>query len=89
VRGTISFLKKIDTILSMSKTAIIVTIVVALGVALVFFVFGGKQMEELTMDECPAGYAVVGEACMPLKDECEIRGDGYYFDESSQECFTR
>lgn len=35
---------------------------------------------------CPAGTTRVGEGCMPLKDECENRGDGFHFNESTQKC---
>ncbi len=40
-------------------------------------------------EACPTGTERVGEGCMPLKDACEMRGDGYSFDETTQQCVQK
>lgn len=73
----------------MSKTAIIL-VGLAVGAALVFFMFGKDTVSEFAAtDECPAGYEVVGEGGMPAKDACELAGDQHYFDEMTEECLVR
>lgn len=73
----------------MTKTAVIVAVLV-LGAVVIFGSFGRDSAEAPIVDEaCEPGTTRVGEGCMPLKVECEIRGDQYYFDESKQECLTR
>lgn len=70
----------------MTKTLVIV-LGVAIGAALVFFMFGKDTVSEfVATDECPAGYEVVGEGCMTHEDACELQGDDYSFDEMSEEC---
>jgi len=72
----------------MTKT-LVIAVGVAIGAALVFFMFGKETVREYTANDCPAGYEVVGEDCMPQEDACELQGDGYYFDEMTQECLKR
>lgn len=74
----------------MQKTAIVVRIATALGIVLVFLLFGRDSAQAPIIDpKCAAGYELVGEGCIPEKETCELRGDEYHYDETKQECLTQ
>ncbi|MFZ2555308.1 MAG: hypothetical protein WAZ27_02180 [Minisyncoccia bacterium] len=74
----------------MTKAVAGIGIAVALAVAAYVLLFSPNDAQAPIVDPtCQPGYVLVGEGCMPVKDACELGGDGYYFDEAQQECVSR
>jgi hypothetical protein len=59
----------------------------ALAVAAMFVLFLVFGNDPITLT-CEPGYTRVGEGCMSMREECEGRGDEYFFDETKQRCFA-
>jgi len=71
------------------KTTIIsVGVAIAIGVVLYVALFSNKNEElpPIVDPTCGPGYVLVGEGCITLREECDLRGDDYVFAESAQAC---
>jgi hypothetical protein len=79
----------------MTKSAVLMGVIVALGIA-GFFLFGQNAVtpsEHSTNTQapivdpmCEPGYERVGEGCIPSKEACEMQGDEYHYHEENGEC---
>lgn len=73
----------------MKRIALIAGIIIFIAVAILVAFFGRNIAIPIIDEACQEGYTRLGEGCLPLKDECESRGDSYYFDAIANECRTR
>jgi hypothetical protein len=72
------------------KNIALLCIAIALGVGLIFFLFGADSAPAPIVDEaCPTGYTLVGEGCVTLQEACELQGDNYFYDISEEKCLPR
>lgn len=74
----------------MSKTNLICALAIIALVIAGYFMFFQQQEDRgpITDPKCAAGYTVVGEGCVTLKEACELQGDNYYYDVSEGKCLS-
>ncbi|MFZ2887201.1 MAG: GerMN domain-containing protein [Minisyncoccia bacterium] len=72
------------------KTTLVSIVAVLALIAAAYVVLFQNQNEKAPIldDVCPQGTTRVGEGCMPLRDECEGRGDSYEYNDMTGECIN-
>lgn len=69
-----------------SATSLVVLILILLGIFVGLALKPSDSLPPIIDPTCEPGYTLVGEGCMPNADVCQLQGDGYVFDEATQDC---